>query len=34
MGKGYTLIDGHEYTLEKDGILYSYASIEELKSLA
>jgi phosphoribosylanthranilate isomerase len=34
MSKGYILIDEHEHTFEKNGILYSYASIEELQSFA
>ena len=33
-GKGYVLLDEKEHTFEKNGILYSYASIEELKSFA
>jgi len=32
--KGYILLDEHEHTFEKNGILYSYASIEELKTFA
>ena len=32
--KGYVLLDEHEHTYEKNGILYSYASIEELKTFA
>ena len=32
--KGYILLDEHEHTFEKNGILYSYASIEELQSFA
>ncbi len=32
--KEYILLDEHEHTFEKNGILYSYASIEELKSFA
>ncbi len=31
---GYTLIDEHEHTFEKDGIHYAYAQIEELESFA
>ena len=31
---GYTLIDAHEHTFEKQGIHYSYAQIEELESFA
>lgn len=31
---GYTLIDEHEHTFEKDGIHYSYAQMEELESFA
>lgn len=31
---GYTLIDEHEHTFEKEGIHYSYAQIEELESFA
>ncbi|MBE6687512.1 MAG: hypothetical protein E7591_09850 [Ruminococcaceae bacterium] len=34
MSEGYILFDEHEHTFEKNGILYSYASIEELKSFA
>ena len=30
----YVLIDEHEHTFQKNGIAYSYASIEELKSFA
>ena len=33
-GNGYILLDEHEHTFCKNGILYSYASIEELKSFA
>lgn len=29
---GYSLIDEHEHTFEKDGIHYSYARLEELQS--
>ena len=32
--KGYILLDEHEHTFEKNGILYSYASIEELETFA
>ena len=32
--KGYTLIDEHEHTFQKNGILYSYAFIEELNDFA
>ena len=32
--KSYTLIDEHEHTFEKNGILYSYASIDELYEFA
>ena len=32
--KGYLLLDENEHTFEKNGVLYSYASIEELKSFA
>lgn len=32
--RGYTLIDEHEHTFRKDGIDYSYASIESLKDFA
>ncbi|MBR3801870.1 MAG: hypothetical protein IKK37_00300 [Clostridia bacterium] len=31
---GYTLIDEHEHTFHKDGVDYSYASIEGLKEFA
>ena len=31
---GYTLIDEHEHTFEKEGIHYSYAQIEELETFA
>lgn len=31
---GYTLIDEHEHTFEKNGIHYSYAQIEELENFA
>ena len=30
--EGYELFDEHEHTFQKNNILYSYASIEELKS--
>ena len=33
-GKGYILLDEHEHTFLKNGVLYSYASIEELKPFA
>ncbi len=32
--EGYVLIDEHEHTFCKDGVCYSYASIEELYSFA
>ncbi|MBP3922044.1 MAG: hypothetical protein J6D27_03675 [Ruminiclostridium sp.] len=32
--EGYVLVDEHEHTFCKDGICYSYASIEELYSFA
>ncbi len=32
--EGYILFDEHEHTFQKNGIHYSYASIEELKSFA
>ena len=31
---GYTLIDEHEHTFVKNGILFAYAGIEELESFA
>ncbi len=31
---GYTLIDEHEHTFRKDGVDYSYASVEGLKEFA
>lgn len=31
---GYTLIDEHEHTFRKDGVNYSYASVEGLKEFA
>ena len=34
MSRGYALLDEHEHTFEKNGILYSYASVEELNSFA
>lgn len=34
MGEGYVLADEREHTFEKNGALYSYASVEELKSFA
>ena len=33
-GEGYVLLDKKEHTFGKNGIFYSYASIEELKSFA
>jgi len=33
-GEGYTMLDEHEHIFEKNGILYSYASIDELKSFS
>lgn len=32
--KEYILFDEHEHTFQKDGVLYSFASIEELKTFA
>ena len=32
--EGYVLFDEHEHTFQKNGILYSYASIEELEVFA
>ncbi len=32
--EGYVLLDEHEHTFQKNGIAYSYASVEELKSFA
>ena len=32
--QGYTLTDKHEHTFRKDGIDYSYASVEDLKDFA
>jgi len=32
--EGYVLFDEHEHTFQKDGILYSYAFIEDLSSFA
>lgn len=32
--EGYILFDEHEHTFQKDGVFYSYASIEELESFA
>ena len=32
--EGYALTDEHEHTFQKDGVSYSYASIEELESFA
>ncbi len=34
MSEGYVLLDESKHTFEKNGILYSYVSIEELKSFA
>lgn len=34
ISEGYILIDAHEHTFIKDGICFSYASIEELESFA
>jgi phosphoribosylanthranilate isomerase len=34
ISEGYVLIDEHEHTFQKDDTLFSYASIEELKSFA
>ncbi|MBR2402569.1 MAG: phosphoribosylanthranilate isomerase [Lachnospiraceae bacterium] len=34
LDEGYTLFDEHEHTFQKNGICYSYASIEELESFA
>lgn len=34
MNEGYALIDEHEHTFQKNGICYSYAQIEELKTFA
>ena len=34
ISQGYVLIDEHEHTFEKNGIAYSYASIEELETFA
>ena len=31
---GYVLVDEHEHTFERDGVAYSYADIEDLKSFA
>ena len=31
---GYALVDEHEHTFEKDKVLYSYASVEELETFA
>lgn len=32
--EGYTLVDEHEHTFQKNGVSFSYASIEELESFA
>ena len=32
--KGYVLLDEHEHTFQKNNVLYSYASVEELESFA
>ena len=32
--EGYVLVDEHEHTFCKDGIFYSYASVEELETFA
>ncbi len=32
--EGYVLFDEHEHTFGKDGVFYSYASLEELESFA
>jgi len=32
--EGYVLFDEHEHTFQKDGIYYSYASMEELEDFA
>ena len=32
--EGYALVDEHEHTFQKNGILYSYAPIEELENFA
>ena len=34
LNKGYVLVDEHEHTFQKRGILYSYAPIEELENFA
>ena len=34
LDEGYALFDEHEHTFQKNGICYSYASIEELESFA
>lgn len=34
MSKGYVLLDAKEHTFEKNGIFYSYASVEELNTFA
>ena len=32
--QGYVLIDEHEHTFVRDGVMYSYADIEDLESFA
>ena len=32
--RGYVLVDEHEHTFVRDGVAYSYADIEDLKSFA
>ena len=32
--QGYVLVDEHEHTFMRDGVAYSYADIEDLKSFA
>ena len=32
--RGYVLVDEHEHTFVRDGVTYSYADIEDLKSFA
>ena len=32
--QGYVLVDEHEHTFARDGVAYSYADIEDLKSFA
>ena len=34
ISRGYVLFDKQEHTFEKNGVLYSYASLEELESFA